>query len=802
MSRGAAATRAWWLVGGALVLGQLLLPEGAGRDLVYVLLGTGAAAMVWWGVRQREAQPRRPWGILACGLTVWAVGDVLWALGGHIEGGEAFPKATDAFYLAGYALFTLALFEIARARQARVEPDAVIDGLIIGTVVTLVLYVFFLSPAWEQAGAVPIDRFTTIAYLVFDVLVVIQVAYLSRVERPRRPGLVLAAIAFLTIFLGDVLQTMVLRFPAGLPDGMDGIPTEAVPIHSWWLIAYLLLGAAPRYRLMASPVAGRASGAAVAGVPGAAVADDDGPAGPDGAVRPITIQQIALLGIALALVPLVPALQFGLGVPVTADASIAAAIVVIALVCLRLGVAASRMREQAERLAHAAATDGLTGLATGRHFRAVLGERAAACRQHPVLVLFVSLDRLTEITDTLGYRVGDELLRAAADRVRAVVGPGGTAARLGGDSFAVVVDAGFVRHVDALEWAARLREALTATFVLSDVSVSVDAIVGVAVGPDDGVDGAELLQRADVAMSAARSRPEGVARYTGRMTSGGALTPHLMSELSRALEDGEIVVHYQPQVDVGTGVVRGVEALVRWQHPALGLLPPAAFIPAAERTGLIRPLTLHVLDQVMAQAVTWRDAGTHLRVAANLSVRDLLDPGFALRVADLLERYGLPSEVLELELTESMALVDPQRSLEVLRALAGLGVTLSIDDFGTGYSSLAHLQRLPVHRLKIDKSFVSRLGEDTASAAIVRSTIELARNLGMSVVAEGVEDDATLIGLRRLRCDLAQGFGLARPVPAEQLPGVVAAIEARVPALLRGLHGGPGLHGTRRGRTA
>lgn len=745
---------AWWVAGGVLVLGQLLLPEGPARDVAYLALGAGAVAMTWWGVRRSDARPRSAWRLLALGVSAWVLGDAGWALSGHIAGGESFPPVTDAFYLAGYAFFTWSLLEIARARRSRLDLDAVVDGLLVGTVVTLLLYVSFISPAWESAGAVSIDRFTTLVYLVFDVLLVVQVAYLARVQRPRRLGLRLTGFAFLAIFLGDVLQTLALRFPS--------VGSEPALIHSWWLLAYVLLGAAPLHRSMAGSVAAE---------------------GQDG-VRPISGRQIALLGSALAVVPAVPGVQFALGVPVSSAASFLAAAVVIVLVCLRLGVAASRMREQAGQLARAAETDGLTGLANSRHFREVLDVRARDAHERPVLVLIVALDRLTEITDTLGYRIGDELLRAAADRVQAAVGERGMAARLAGDAFAVVVDAGEVRHVDAVEWAAKLRRVLTATFPLSDVSLSVDAIVGVVVGPDDGVDGAELLQRADVALSAARNRPEGVARYTGRMTSDGALTPHLMSELARALDQGEIVVHYQPQVDVETGAVRGVEALVRWQHPVHGLLPPAAFIPAAERTGLIRPLTLYMLDLVLAQAVAWRDAGTHLRVAANLSVRDLLDPTFARHVEALLERHGMDRDSLELELTESMAMVDPERSLEVLHALAGLGVVLSIDDFGTGYSSLAHLQRLPVHRLKIDRSFVTGMVDDAACAAIVRSTIELARNLGMTVVAEGVEDDSTLMSLREMGCGVAQGFGLGRPVPADQVPALVQVIEARVPRVL------------------
>ena len=745
----------WWSLGGTLVLGQLLLPEGALRDVAYLAVGSGAVATTAWAARRRPGRHRLAEYLLLAGLASWVLGDAGWAVRGHIAGGEAFPPITDVSYVLGYGLFIAALLAYTWARSRRFDPDALIDGLIVGTVVALLFYVIFVAPVPDGAGVAPLERTIALAYLAFDVLLVVQAFYSDRLELARRAGMRLIALGFGSVLVGDVLQNLSLRYPdVGSDQGF---------VHTWWLVAYLLIGAAPLYRQ-------------------AATDEVDAPPEP---VRPLRARHITALGVALALVPAVPGIQIALDVPVTSFASISAAGVLIALVCLRIGMAAKRMARQAEQLARAAETDGLTGLANSRHFSAVLQERAQGAEERPVLVLLVALDRLTEITDALGYRVGDELLRAAAARVREAVGEAGTASRLAGDAFAVLVDAGEVRHVDAIEWAARLRRLLTATFTLSDVSISVDALVGVAVGPDDGSDGTELLERADVALSAARTRPEGVARYTGRMTSDGLLTPHLVTELSRALAEREIVVHYQPQVDVGTGTVRAVEALVRWQHPVHGLLPPAAFIPAAERTGLIRPLTLYMLDEVLTQSVEWREAGIPLRVAANLSARDLLDPAFARHVEELMARHGVERDCLELELTETMAMVDPERSLEVLRALAGLGVGLAIDDFGTGYSSLAHLQRLPVHRLKIDRSFVMSMSNDGASVAIVRSTIELARNLGLTVVAEGVEDDVTLMTLRDMGCDVAQGFGLGRPVPADQVAALVGVIEHRVPRVLR-----------------
>jgi diguanylate cyclase (GGDEF)-like protein len=744
------SVRVWWAVLGVLAAAQLLLPTGPVTDGLYLVIGVCAGVATWWSRHRTVGPQRTPQLILLLGIVTWVLGDAAWAINGHIEGGEPFPAATDAFYLGGYVLFTCAVFASARLRGSHVDKDAVIDGLILGTVVALVLYVAFVAPVWSELGAVSLERALTIVYLVFDVLIVVQAFYLSRVVRRDRRGVVLLGLAFVAVFVGDVQQTVALRFPEAAP--------AAHLVHSWWLVAYLLLGAA-----------------ALHGAPAHEALD------PDDERRQIDARQITALGLALAVVPAVPAVESAMGAPVSGTATVLAAAVIIVLVCLRLAVAAGRMRDQAARLQLAARTDALTGLSTSRHFDAVLSARARERDGRPFLVLLVALDRLTEISDTLGYRIGDSLLRAAACRVRAEVGDLGAAARLAGDAFAVVVDD---PATDPLTWAARLRGMLTMPFTLADVVVTVDAIVGVAVGGGDEADGAELLQRADVALSVARGRPDGVARYTGRMGAGELLAPHLMSDLSRALDDGDIVVHYQPQVDLATGQVPGVEALVRWQHPVHGLLAPAAFVPAAERTGQIRALTLYTLERALAQAARWRAAGTPRRVAVNLSVRDLFDPTFAGHVAGLIDRYEVPEHGLELEITESMALVDPARAVEVLRALTRLGVVLSVDDFGTGFSSLAHLQRLPVHRLKIDRSFVARLHDDEASAAIVRSTIDLGRSLGMSVVAEGVEDDPTLLSLVEMGCDVAQGFGLGRPVPADELEASVAAIVRRVPAML------------------
>jgi diguanylate cyclase (GGDEF)-like protein len=529
-----------------------------------------------------------------------------------------------------------------------------------------------------------------------------------------------------------------------------------------WMVAYLLFGAAAMHPSMVATTARQ---------PRLSV------------VGSLTTGQLGVIALAAATIPLTVFVEVVAGRPPHLAAAALTTVAAIALTYVRMTALTRAVREQAERLARLAETDVLTGVANKQRFIDEVADRLADPAVAEVPVLFVVLDRFAEINDTLGHRVGDELLCAAAERMRVVVGARGLVGRVGGDSYAVLV---LTEHCneDLTVCAGDLRQELLQPFALSDVTVSVDALVGVAVGPVDGDDGEELLQRADVALSVARDRADGIARYTGGTRVDGVPTAHLVGELSAALLAGDIVVHYQPQVLLETGKVVGVEALVRWQHPVHGLLPPVAFIPAAERTGLIRPLTLYVLNRALEQVARWRVDGMGLSVAVNLSVRDLLDPQFVEDVRQAIARYGVPAHALELEITETMAMVDPKRSVLALEALREMGVTLSLDDYGTGYSSLVYLQRLPVQRLKIDRSFVAHLLDDSASAAIVASTIDLAGHLGMTVVAEGVEDDATLLALRELSCDAAQGFGLGRPVSPEAIPDLVRLIEKHVPLAL------------------
>jgi len=325
--------------------------------------------------------------------------------------------------------------------------------------------------------------------------------------------------------------------------------------------------------------------------------------------------------------------------------------------------------------------------------------------------------------------------------------------------------------------AARIRTALAAPLVLSGVPLDIRASIGIAVYPDHGDDRSALLQHAEIAMYVAKDTRTGMQVYDPSTDEHSTERLALVGELRHALDRGEIVVHYQPKATIEDGRIRSVEALVRWQHPERGLIGPYEFVHLAEHTGLIRPLTHHVLRAALAQCRAWKDRGIHLSVAVNLSVRDLVDLDLPGAVAAELDRFGLEPRCLGIEITETMLVLDPNRTIEVLGRLHEMGVRISLDDFGTGYSSLRYLQRLPVDELKIDRSFIRGLTGSDTDTSIVEATVTLARNLGLTTVAEGVECAATWEQLARLGCDIAQGYFISRPLPADELEVWLAGVE-------------------------
>jgi predicted signal transduction protein with EAL and GGDEF domain len=353
-------------------------------------------------------------------------------------------------------------------------------------------------------------------------------------------------------------------------------------------------------------------------------------------------------------------------------------------------------------------------------------------------------------------------------RLSGIVGTAGSVARLGGDEFAVLLP-GMADQARVLRLGRRLLRALEQPVVLDGLEIEVRASIGVALAPEHSTDPAALLKHADMAMYDSKTSTRGLRLYEPDLESATPRRLTLVGELRAALNNGEVEVHVQPKARLATGEVTGVESLVRWTHPELGRVSPDEFIPIAERSGLIGPLTTRVLDASLAACASWRAAGHDLGVAVNLSTRSLHDADLVDEVARLLRRHGVPAGRLTLEVTEGSVMADPARAVALLHQLRDLGVRLSVDDFGTGYSSLSYLKRLPVQEVKIDRSFITGLREQGEDVAIVRAIIDLGRHLGLDVVAEGVEDRATWDLLASLGCDLVQGWHLGRPMPAGDL---------------------------------
>ena len=433
------------------------------------------------------------------------------------------------------------------------------------------------------------------------------------------------------------------------------------------------------------------------------------------------------------------------------------------------------MKQALDDATHQAMHDELTGLPNRACFfdRTDQALRQAARDGTCTAVLLFDLNRFKEINDTLGHKYGDRVLREVGPRIHRGLRDGDTLARLGGDEFCVLLPR--IEGLGAaLQVAERIISLLEEPFDIEGMTMDVAASCGIAIAPKDGDSADLLLQRSDVAMYVAKDTHEDIVIYDDVLNINTRERLALLGELRTAIAKEQFVLHYQPKVALDSGRIEGVEALIRWQHPVMGLVPPIEFISLAEHTGLIKPLTTWVLDAALRQLRCWRDEAEHsalrdLSMAVNLSARSLLDDNFPAEVVAALDRWQVPAGRLELEITETTIMADPSRAHRILAELAAAGVKLSIDDFGTGYSSLAYLKNLPVNQLKIDRSFVMHMRQDLNDAVIVRSVIDLGHNLGLRTVAEGIEDARTRDELTNLGCDSGQGYLLARPMPSREI---------------------------------
>ncbi|MFM0736326.1 EAL domain-containing protein [Paraburkholderia xenovorans] len=457
----------------------------------------------------------------------------------------------------------------------------------------------------------------------------------------------------------------------------------------------------------------------------------------------------------------------------------------ISELAVAFGQMSEGIAEREARITELAYVDGLTGLPNRVSFNERFQQAiaSAAERGGSIAMMVLDVDRFKYVNDVLGHHLGDLLLSEVGQRLRACLpGASDIVGRLGGDEFAVLLPDADLRAAQRV--ASVLLKALEEPIQIEAHIVDVAASIGVVAFPEDGTDMHVLLRRADVAMYAAKRTNAGMSIFDHGEEMHGAERLSLMSGLRHAIEHAELRLFYQPKVHLATNVMTHVEALVRWQHPTRGMVPPGEFIPFAEQTGFIRWISRWVANEAIAQCARWHAKGLKLSVSVNLSARDLFDTDLPDVFETILRRHGVEPRWLWAEITESALMEDPSKAIAILERLRRLGIRLSIDDFGTGYSSLSYLKRMPVDEIKIDRSFVANMAKDTDDEVIVRSTIALAHNMGLSVVAEGVEDAATLAALRALQCDVAQGYYLSRPLTADALEAWIAKRDTNVPATI------------------
>jgi diguanylate cyclase (GGDEF)-like protein len=708
-------------------------PEGATWDLVYDLVLYNAsylpAAALCWSAGARVTTERLAWRALCVALLVTTVGNVLRTLDAGVDGAANSSPVVDGISLVGYLTLYVTLVALIRARVPRFHPSMWLDGVIGALGATAVGIAFLIGPYLDPAAGRDPVPLVQLGMPVTDVLLIallFAVGSILGIRLDRTMALLGAALG--CILVGDLV--LFSRTVQGTY--VDGSPLELTWLSGVLIVALAAHVARPAPRLRVE----------------------------DGRTR--LGWRLLALPLACHLASLV-VLAIGWGDELPAPAAwlaIGCALAAIArtAITFREVRAFNEVREQAR-------TDELTSLPNRR---ALLEEAervlAGASAHRPCALLLLDLDGFKEVNDSLGHSAGDQLLRQIGPRLLPALAPGEVLARLGGDEFAVLLPDGSLDQ--AQDRAERLRKVMLQPFPVEDIRLHVGVSIGVATAPVPAATVQEMLRCADVAMYAAKAAREGVHVYVPDPHGGSGDRLRTMEELRTALQGDELTVHLQPQVGFADGRVTGVEALVRWQHPARGLLSPADLLPAAEQAGLLRPLTDAVLELALTAAARWW-AADPVPVSVNLAAANVNDVDLPSKVTAALARHGLPADALTLELVEDTLMADPERGRQVLAELRRLGVRTSIDDYGTGYSSLAYLRHLPADELKLDRSLTADVGRDHRASAIVRHTVALAHDLGLRLVVEGVEDAASCAALARLGCDVAQGYAIAGPMPVQ-----------------------------------
>ncbi len=713
----------------------MLLPRSPAQDVGYVLVALAGSGAMLVGPRLYHPNGASAWSLIGGGMTLWVVGAALAALQTWTV--APLPVVPDAVRLGTYPLVAAGLLMFTRARTVEQRPTIFLDTAILTTAAGMLSAVFLVDPAW--ATGMGLERWLDVAFPVGNVLL-----FGALVRLACAPGA--ARIASLVLAAGIGLMLVYQGIGQVLTE-LPRIATRPEALATQWLLAFVLAGAAalhPSMVQLSSPAAPRS----------------DRPHG----------RQVVGLGIALAAGPAILGVQYLAKVPASTGTIALFYVPLVLLVTLRMLVLVQQINAQA-------VSDHLTGLPNRRALHHEASARLGDPRA-PQALLLLDLDRFKEVNDSLGHQAGDELLVQVAGRLRSRLRGDDLLARLGGDEFAILLEG--AGRVEAERIASALTTGMEEPFDLGELAVHSAASIGIALFPDHGTDLSTLLRKADVAMYRAKATG-GYRMHAGDDDHLGGL--RLSEELRTALDEDQMVLHYQPKLDLDTGATRGVEALVRWQHPERGLLPPAAFLDRIEEIGLMGALTRTVLTKALDQAVLWRADGHDLTVAVNLSASSLIDIELAARIAAMLDARGLPASVLQLEITEEFLMADRSRARAVLSALRETGITIAVDDFGTGYSSLSYLRDLPIDVLKLDRSFILPMSDDARAAALVSSTIGLAHSLGLRMVAEGVEDHAAYTELARLGCDQAQGYYMSHPLPSDELERWLLEHTTTLPAL-------------------
>ncbi len=693
----------------------------------------GSALCLARGVRRRRRGGSRAAALtLGLGLLMWALGDLVLALesqGGHQP---ATPSVADACWLSFFPFSYAALVLFMRGEARKNSSPNWLDGAVAGSAVAAVCAAFAFHSIHSLTGGSSLAAVTNLAYPIGDLLLLCLVVGGSTAFNGwrRTPWLLIVAGIVINV-VGDTANLF------GSSLGRPGFVLHAMARPTSILVLSMAMWVRRR------------------------------PSDPLAAPKPSTFVIPALSTLAALSV------LFAGNVHPISRLALLLATGTLLLAGVRLAVSVRGMRTLSQERRRQSLTDELTGLANRRCLSLVLDAffaelDPAAPRPRSLAFLFLDLDRFREINDTFGRPAGDQVLRQIGPRLKACLRETDLVVRLGGDEFVVLLldtDAGAATTV-----AQSLSSALAKPFEIDALRASVSASIGIALAPDDATDSAGLLSCADIAIYRAKLAGVPFAAHQPDLDKNGDRL-QLLEELRLGIGQGQLVLHYQPQLDLRTGAIVAVEGLLRWAHPERGLVPPPEFLPVAEMAGLTRPITRLVLREAIAQCAVWRRAGKLLTVSVNISATSLVDPHLTYLIRELLDIHGVPPDALVLEITETSMISDVDRASRVIQELLEFGVLVSIDDFGSGVTSLAHLSSLAVRELKLDQAFINRLSDADRTRALnlVRAIIELGHALGLRIVAEGIEDRATLDLLSALGCDLGQGCFIGEPSPADHL---------------------------------